>query len=58
MDPPPRLAPEDRPDPAALGRLALELLHELAHDDPDLAKRMTELGLETEPARRTAGQRR
>jgi hypothetical protein len=46
MDPPPPLAPEDRPDPAALGRLALQLLRELAEHDPALADRLIELGID------------
>lgn len=46
MDPPPSLAPEDKPTPAELGRLALELLRELAQNDPELAERMIDLGLD------------
>jgi hypothetical protein len=49
MDPPPRLDPEDKPEPAELGRLALELLRELARDDPALAERMIELGIDPDP---------
>jgi hypothetical protein len=44
-DPPPDLSPEDRPDEAELGRLALSLLRELAQSDPRVAEKLVRLGI-------------
>ena len=45
QDPPPILGPEEKPDAAELGRLALQLLHELAQTDANVAERMRDLGI-------------
>jgi hypothetical protein len=44
-DPPP-LRPEEKVHPAEFGRLALKLLRELAKQNPELARRVRERGIE------------
>jgi hypothetical protein len=46
-DPPPELAPHEKPTPAEFARIALELLKEQARDDAELAEKMRQRGITT-----------
>jgi len=45
-DPPPQFAPDELLSPEQYSELALELLRELAQDDPDVAQQLRDAGLE------------
>ena len=55
MDPPPQLRPEEKLSEREMAELALRLLRALAADDPGLAERMRQLGLDPTPACGNAG---
>jgi hypothetical protein len=46
MERPPQLGPDERPSPEGFSLLALRLLRKMARDDPGLAHRLHEAGIE------------
>jgi hypothetical protein len=53
MEEPPKLAPDEQPSPEGFSLLALSLLWKMAQDDPRMAQRLREAGIELQAAGRT-----